>query len=68
MFLATKQAINIQLATTVGRPFVRELDLDFAGVYIWLVHVVVVLAVRILRSSQQLRKPLARVGSDVSAH
>ena len=37
MLSATKQAISIKIATTVGH-FVR--DLDFANVYIWLDHLV----------------------------
>ena len=35
----TKQAKSIKLATKVGI-FLRDLDLDFANVYIWLVHLV----------------------------
>ena len=34
MLSATKQAITIKLATTVGH-FLRDLDLDFANVYGW---------------------------------
>ena len=34
MLSATKQAIRIKLAKTVGN-FLRELDLDFATVYIY---------------------------------
>ena len=34
MLLATKLAISIKLATTLGFFFLRELDLDFANVYI----------------------------------
>ena len=52
MLSATKQAICVKLATTVGH-FLRDLDCDFANVYMALVYISLLVCFAVLVKEQE---------------